>query len=296
MNPDHHKRRGENNMKQEIAKEEELRKVVRKGYAKVAKQENSCCTPAPSTCGCTASTSAELSKRIGYNQQELDSVPEGANLGLGCGNPIALASLKQGETVLDLGSGAGFDCFLAANKVGKNGRVIGVDMTPEMIDKARENARKGKYGNVEFRLGEIENLPVADNTVDIIISNCVINLSPDKKRVFQEAFRVLKPGGRLMVSDIVLTKPLPDVIKENIEAYVGCLSGAEMKDKYLQLIEAAGFDQVKILEEDHFPMEDMISDPTAQAIMKDSKISSHEIGKLESTVASVKVSGIKTEP
>jgi len=283
-------------MKQENAKEEELRKAVRKGYAKVAKQENSCCTPAASACSCTTSTSAELSKRIGYNQQEIDSVPEGANLGLGCGNPIALASLKQGETVLDLGSGAGFDCFLAANKVGKNGRVIGVDMTPEMIDKARANARKGKYANVEFRLGEIENLPVADNAADIIISNCVINLSPDKKRVFQEAFRVLRPGGRLMVSDIVLTKPLPEVIRKNVEAYVGCLSGAEMKDKYMQLIEAAGFDQVKILEEDRFPMEDMISDPTAQAIMKDSKISSQEIGKLANTVASVKVSGIKTEP
>jgi len=283
-------------MKQENAKEEELRKAVRKGYAKVAKQENSCCTPAPSTCSCTASTSVELSKRIGYNQQEIDSVPEGANLGLGCGNPIALASLKQGETVLDLGSGAGFDCFLAANKVGKNGRVIGVDMTPEMIDKARANARKGKYAKVEFRLGEIENLPVADNTVDIIISNCVINLSPNKKRVFQEAFRALKPGGRLMVSDIVLTKPLPDVIKKNIEAYVGCLSGAEMKDKYLQLIEAAGFEQVKILEENRFPMEDIISDPTAQTIMKNSKISSQEIGKLANIVASVKVSGIKTKP
>jgi ubiquinone/menaquinone biosynthesis C-methylase UbiE len=296
MNHDHHKRRGENNMKQENAKEEELRKAVRKGYAKVAKQENSCCTPAPSTCSCTASTSVELSKRIGYNQQEIDSVPEGANLGLGCGNPIALASLKQGETVLDLGSGAGFDCFLAANKVGKNGRVIGVDMTPEMIDKARANARKGKYAKVEFRLGEIENLPVADNTVDIIISNCVINLSPNKKRVFQEAFRALKPGGRLMVSDIVLTKPLPDVIKKNIEAYVGCLSGAEMKDKYLQLIEAAGFEQVKILEENRVPMEDIISDPTAQTIMKNSKISSQEIGKLANIVASVKVSGIKTKP
>jgi ubiquinone/menaquinone biosynthesis C-methylase UbiE len=282
-------------MKQENAKEEELRKAVRKGYAKVAKQENSCCAPAPSTCGCTTSTSAELSKRIGYNQQEIDSVPEGANLGLGCGNPIALASLKLGETILDLGSGAGFDCFLAAHKVGKNGRVIGVDMTPEMIDKARANARKGKYTNVEFRLGEIENLPAADNTVDIIISNCVINLSPNKKRVFHEAFRVLKPGGRLMVSDIVLARPLPDAIKQNIEAYVGCLSGAEMKDKYLQLIDAAGFEQVKIVEENHFPMEDMISDPTAQAIMKNSKISRQEIRKLAGAVASIKVSGIKTK-
>jgi len=293
INHKNYRRRGENDMKQETAKEEELRKAVRKGYAKVAKQDNSCCAPAPSTCGCTTLTSEELSKRIGYDQQEIDSVPEGANLGLGCGNPIALASLKQGETVLDLGSGAGVDCFLAANKVGRTGKVIGVDMTPEMIDKARANARKGKYSNVEFRLGEIENLPVADSTADIIISNCVINLSPNKKRVFQEAFRALKPDGRLMVSDIVLTKPLPDVIQNNIEAYVGCLSGAEIKDEYLRLIEAAGFKQVKILEESHFSMEDMISDPTAQAVMKNSKTSSQEMKKLASTIASVKVSGIK---
>jgi arsenite methyltransferase len=293
MSREDHKRRGANDMKKENAQEEELRKAVRKGYAKVARQENSCCSPAPSTCGCTTSTSAELSKRIGYSQQEIDSVPEGANLGLGCGNPIALASLKQGETVLDLGSGAGFDCFLAASKVGRNGKVIGVDMTPEMIDKARANARKGNYSNVEFRLGEIENLPVADSTVDIVISNCVINLSPNKKRVFQEAFRALKSGGRLMVSDIVLTRPLSDIIRNNIEAYVGCISGAEMKDKYLDLIQTAGFKQVKILEETHFPMEDMISDPTAQAVMSNSKISSQEMKKLASTIASVKVSGIK---
>jgi len=166
----------------------------------------------------------------------LKSVPDGANLALGCGNPVAFASLKEGETVLDLGSGAGLDCFLAAKKVGEKGRVIGVDMTPEMIDRARENARRGKYRNVEFRLGEIENLPVGDNTVDAIISNCVINLSPNKGRVFEEAFRVLKLGGRLMISDIVLLKGLPEVIKKNVKAYIGCVSGAMMKDKYLKLM------------------------------------------------------------
>jgi len=280
-------------MTHENARDEKLRRAVRKGYAKVAMRATSCCTPSSSTCGCTTSTSAELSKRIGYSQQEIDSVPEGANLGLGCGNPIALASLKRGDTVLDLGSGAGFDCFLAANKVGKAGRVIGVDMTPEMIDKARASARKGNYKNVEFRLGEIENLPAADNTIDVIISNCVINLSPNKRRVFQEAFRALKPGGSLMVSDIVLTKQLPEIIKKNIQAYVGCLSGAEIRGKYLQLIKAAGFKQVKILEEAHFPTEYMVNDPIAQAIMKNLKISSREVRKLASTVASVKVSGIK---
>ena len=196
--------------------EAKVKKIVREGYAKVAKNKGSSCC-APTSCGCnTPDMSEEISKRIGYSEEEISSVPEGANLGLGCGNPVALASLKKAETVLDLGSGAGFDCFLAANKVGKNGKVIGVDMTPEMIDKARENARKGKHGNVEFRLGEIENLPVADSIVDVVISNCVINLSPNKKRVFEEAFRVLKPNGRLMVSDIVLLKELPPMIRKNV--------------------------------------------------------------------------------
>jgi SAM-dependent methyltransferase len=239
--------------------------------------------------------SDEISRRIGYSEQEIGSVPEGANLGLGCGNPIALASLKKGQIVLDLGSGGGFDCFLAANRVGKEGRVIGVDMTPEMIDKARENARKGKYENVEFRLGEIENLPVADGTADIIISNCVINLSPNKKRVFEEAFRVLKPNGRLMVSDIVLLKKLPESIRKNVQAYVGCISGAEMKDKYLRMIEDAGFKEVKVMEENSFPAEDMANDPTAQAIVKNSEISAEKLGKIVNTVASLKISASKPQ-
>src|SRR4030043_1269161 len=208
---------------------EEIRKVVREGYAKIVKQDSSCCDPVKSSCCGSTDLAQDISRNIGYTEEELKAVPEGANLGLGCGNPVALASLKEGETVLDLGSGAGFDCFLAANKVGNQGKVIGVDMTPEMLDKARENARKSDYENVEFRLGEIETLPAADNSVDVIISNCVINLAPDKGRVFKEAFRVLKPGGRLMISDIVLTKELPDAIKNSIEAYIGCLSGAIMR-------------------------------------------------------------------
>ena len=206
----------------------EIRKVVRKGYAKIAKQDSSCCAPVKSCCGST-DLAQDISRNIGYTEEELKAVPEGANLGLGCGNPIALASLKEGETVLDLGSGAGFDCFLAASRIGGKGRVIGVDMTPEMVEKARENARKVNSANVEFRLGEIENLPVADNSVDVVISNCVINLSPEKGRVFTETLRVLKPGGRLMISDIVLLKELPDVLRNSIEAYVGCLSGAYLK-------------------------------------------------------------------
>jgi arsenite methyltransferase len=272
---------------------ENVKKIVRQGYAKIAKKEKPCCSASTSCCSNTSSMSKEISKRIGYTDEEIGSVPEGANLGLGCGNPVALASLNKGETVLDLGSGGGFDCFLAANRVGKNGMVIGVDMTPEMIDRARENARKSKHENVEFRLGEIENLPVADSTVDIVISNCVINLSPDKKRVFQEAFRVLKPNGRLMVSDIVLSKKLPDIIKKNVEAYIGCLSGAEMKDKYLKMIEGAGFQEVRVIEENHFPVEDMANDPTAQAIGKTKEIPAGELKNIANTVSSVKVAAIK---
>ena len=234
-----------------------------------------------------------MSKNLGYTEDDLKSVPEGSNLGLGCGNPVALASLKEGETVLDLGSGAGFDCFLAAKKVGKRGKIIGVDMTPEMIDKARENARKGGYENVEFRLGEIENLPVADNSTDITISNCVINLSPNKKRVFEEAFRTMKPGGRLMVSDIVLLKELPEAIKNSVEAYVGCLSGAIMKDRYLAAIENAGFDGVKILKETLFPIKDMSNDPTAKAVIEKANISSGDIAEIGDAVASVRVSATK---
>jgi arsenite methyltransferase len=274
-------------------KEEKVKKRVRDGYAKIAKRKGSTCC-APNSCGCnTPDMSEEISRRIGYSEEEIGSVPEGANLGLGCGNPVALASLKKGETVLDLGSGAGFDCFLAANRVGKRGKVIGVDMTPEMIDKARENARKGKYENVEFRLGEIENLPAADGAADVVISNCVINLSPNKERVFEEALRVLKPGGRLMVSDIVLLKKLPEIIKKSVQAYIGCLAGAEMKDKYLQMIKDAGFQEVRVIEENYFPVEDMANDPTAQAIVKTSEIPAGKIKEIENCVASVKVSGIK---
>jgi ubiquinone/menaquinone biosynthesis C-methylase UbiE len=187
----------------------------------------------------------------------MNAVPEGANLGLGCGNPVAMASLKEGEVVLDLGSGAGFDAFLASPRVGKTGRVIGVDMTPEMLEKAMANARKGKFSNVEFRQGEIEKLPVEDHSVDVIISNCVINLSPDKEAVFKESFRVLKPGGRLMVSDLVLVKDLPDTIKESVEAYVGCLAGAIRKDEYLKFIKLAGFQDVKVISQSNYPVDAM---------------------------------------
>jgi len=229
-------------------KDDEIKQAVRERYAQIAVKESSCCAPSNTCCG-TTDQATDISKKIGYRDEELDSVPEGANLGLGCGNPTALASLKEGETVLDLGSGGGFDCFLASNMVGQKGKVIGVDMTSEMIDKARENARKSGYENVEFRLGEIENLPVADNSVDAIISNCVINLSPDKGRVFKEAYRALKPGGRVMVSDIVLLQELPESIKNSVEAYVGCVAGASRKEDYLATVAAAGFQEVETVSE-----------------------------------------------
>jgi SAM-dependent methyltransferase len=271
---------------------EEIKKVVRKGYANIAKQDSSCCTPAKSCCGST-DLARDISRNIGYTEEELKAVPQGANLGLGCGNPVALASLKEGETVLDLGAGAGFDCFLAASRVGSTGRVIGVDMTPEMVEKARGNAVKGNYTNVEFRLGEIENLPAADNSVDAVISNCVINLSPEKRRVFAEAFRVLKPGGRLMVSDIVLLKELPNVLKNSIEAYVGCVSGAALKDEYIRTIKAAGFEDVKIVDETSFPMEFVANDPTAKEVIKNSKLSPEKVREIASSIMSIKVYGIK---
>jgi SAM-dependent methyltransferase len=228
--------------------DQKLKEAIRESYAAVANQEASCCTSAG--CGCTGIESpAVVSKNIGYSDNEIKTVPEGSNLGLGCGNPTAIASLKEGETVLDLGSGAGFDSFIAAKKVGETGKVIGVDMTPEMISKARRNAQKGEYGNVEFRFGEIENLPVADSSVNVVISNCVINLSTNKERTFQEAYRVLKPGGRLMISDIVLSEELPDTVRKSIAAYTGCISGAVLKEQYIGMIKKVGFKDVEIMNE-----------------------------------------------
>ncbi len=265
--------------------EKEIKKAVREGYAKIARKESSCCD--------TADLAVEISRNIGYTDEELNSVPEDANLGLGCGNPVAMASLKEGETVLDLGSGAGFDCFLAANRVGKEGWVIGVDMTPEMIRKARENAKAGNYGNVEFRQGEIENIPAADSSVDVVISNCVINLAPDKEKVFKEAFRVLKPGGMLMVSDIVLLKELPDGVKNSIGAYIGCLCGAVMKDEYLNAIKNAGFGDIEVLDELSYPIELIDNNQTAKAVIKYFNFSIDMIKETAESIVSIKVQGRK---
>ncbi len=274
----------------------EIKEIVREKYGKVAKQTSPCCVPANPCCGSTnRSQDIGISKRIGYSDAEIKAVPEGANLGLGCGNPLALASLRKGETVLDLGSGAGFDCFLASIEVGKGGKVIGVDVTPEMIEKAKENSRKLNSANVEFRLGEIENLPVADNSVDVVISNCVINLSPEKRKVFAEAFRALKPGGRLMISDMVLLKELPDVLKNLVEAYVGCLSGSLLKDEYIRTIKAAGFQDVRIVDEISFPMELIDDDPMAKEVIKDLKIPPEKVREIGSSVKSIKVYGVKPD-
>ena len=231
---------------------DEIRTVVREHYASVARRGAAagcapgCCAPGvPGTSGvqATTGTSAEA---LGYTTDQVQGVPEGADLGLGCGNPTAIASLRPGETVLDLGAGGGFDCFIAAHQVGPTGRVIGVDMTPDMVARARENARKVKAANVEFRLGEIEHLPVADASVDAILSNCVINLSPEKAAVFGEAFRVLRPGGRLAISDVVATGPIPAELREQAAALAGCIAGAAPLDEVRAMLAAAGFVDIEV--------------------------------------------------
>ena len=218
-----------------------VREEVRRRYGATASGKSPCAD------GCCASSNAT---DLGYSTEDTAAAPEAANLGLGCGNPLAIASLKRGQVVLDLGSGAGFDCFLAAHAVGKTGRVIGVDMTHEMLGKARENAQKNGFANVEFRLGEIEALPVADNSVDVIISNCVINLSPEKQRVFDEAFRVLKPGGRLAVADMAATAQLPDNIRADWAAYTGCIAGASQVAELERMLQVSGFKDIKIAPKD----------------------------------------------
>ena len=272
-------------------KEEDIHKQVRSAYGQVARQEHGCgCSTG--CCG-TGRTVESMSLGLGYSKEDLGQVPEGVNLGLGCGNPVALASLREGEVVLDLGSGAGFDAFLAAERVGPTGRVIGVDMTPEMLDKARENAKKGNRKNVEFRLGEIEHLPVADNSVDVILSNCVINLSPDKREVFREAFRVLRPGGRLMVSDIILAMPLPAPLRDSALLYSSCVAGALLKTEYLGHIAGAGFTEVTVQGETVFPLEHIVSEPELARLLEGVSLDEEQRGSLRESIVSIRVSAGK---
>ncbi len=225
----------------------QIKEMVRARYGGIASaSEGSCCAPVSSPCCGLESTPRDKALRMGYSEAELSAVPDGANLGLGCGNPQAIAAMRPGEIVVDLGSGAGFDCFLAARQVGDSGRVIGVDMTPEMLKKARDNAARIGAGNVEFRLGELEHLPVADNTADVVISNCVINLVPDKEQVFREAYRVLKPGGRVAVSDIINIAPLPAELRSDPALLCGCIAGAASAERVENWLASAGFVDIRV--------------------------------------------------
>ncbi|MBI4721482.1 MAG: arsenite methyltransferase [Candidatus Stahlbacteria bacterium] len=262
----------------------ETQKIVREAYGKIAQRQEGC------GCGTCGPDTKEFAKSIGYSEEELKVIPDEANLALSCGNPTALAILKEGEVVLDLGSGAGFDCFLSATKVGPKGKVIGIDMTPEMIEKAKKNAKKNGVENVEFRLSEIEKLPVEDNSVEVVISNCVINLSADKINVFQEVHRVLMPGGRIAISDIALLKELPNRIQESIEAYVGCVGGAILVDEYKRIVEASGLKDVKITVKGTSACVDSnTKDPIGRAILD----GLGENESLEDYVVSIYVEGYK---
>ncbi len=268
----------------------EIRKAVRDRYGSIAREGAEGCGCAPSCCGDEVSVD-EVGKAIGYSDDELAQVPEESNLGLGCGNPTALASLEEGETVLDLGSGAGFDCFLAAEKVGAQGKVIGVDMTPDMVEKARQNAAKGGFDNVDFRLGEIEALPVADSSVDVIISNCVLNLSPAREKVFAEALRALRPGGRFLISDLVSDLPPPDFVQNSIDALVGCLPVP--RDEYLGGLRDAGFQDVEIAEEKSYPVDMVTADPRVQAFLAEHSDRMGEVVEFIRSVRSASISGRK---
>ena len=272
----------------------DVRTGVRERYAETARMPMACgCGggKAASSC-CGTATGASPSERLGYRKEDLESIPAESDLGLGCGNPTAIGELRPGETVVDLGSGGGIDCFLASRKVGPLGRVIGIDMTPEMIDRARSAAVKGSYANTEFRLGEIENLPVADGVADVVISNCVVNLSPDKGRVFREAFRVLKPGGRMMISDIVLRSELPETARASIELWASCVAGAMLEADYLRAIREAGFTTVELVSErkagDLFGEEQ-----TAEFLATAPELSRAELQRMGEQIVSVELKATK---
>lgn len=270
-----------------------LKTAVRDRYAGFVTRNQSCCGPAAEAGGCCA-PGDDPSLRVGYAPADLEAVPPGANLGLGCGNPVALAALQPGEVVLDLGSGAGFDAFLATRRVGPTGRVIGVDMTPEMIARATALAAEHGYSQVEFRLGDIEALPVADASVDVILSNCVVNLTTDKAQAFREAFRVLKPGGRLQVSDLVLARPLPPALREDLDAYAACVSGAMLKTDYLAAIQSAGFTSVSVVGESRYGLAELSPELMEVARERYPDLTPAELEAIASSVLSVQVEAIRT--
>jgi len=260
-----------------------VREMVRAGYTSVAERSSGCCESG------YAERVETVGRKLGYSDKDLAAIPDGANLGVGCGNPTAIDSLQPGETVVDLGCGAGMDVFIAARQVGSAGHVIGVDMTEAMIEKARANAAAAAVTNVEFRLGRIEELPIEDESVDAILSNCVINLSPEKELVYAEAYRVLRPGGRLMISDLVLERELPDLVKQSIEAYVGCIGGASLRPTYLQIIHDAGFSEVRVEGEGKFSDLVSESDPQVREAMQRFDATVEEIREMISAITSLRV-------
>jgi len=263
-----------------------IREMVREGYTQVAERAASCC-------GGTPPHASQTARKLGYSEQDLKTTPEGANLGIGCGNPTAIDALRPGEVVVDLGSGAGFDAFLAARQVGPEGRVIGVDMTDAMLEKARDSARRVGYANVEFRKGFIEQLPLEDESVDVILSNCVINLSPEKAKVYGEAYRVLRSGGRLMVSDIVLERPLPPRILQSVDAYLGCVGGATLRGEYMQTIEKAGFREVRIERETRFGDVISLEDALVREAMDRFEVTVDQVRELLAAVTSLHIFALK---
>lgn len=276
--------------------ETDIKAAVRNRYAGHAADATACCSPADvraASGSCCGPSTSGISEQLGYDADDLADIPEGADLGLGCGNPLAVLDLREGETVLDLGSGAGIDCFLAAKRVGPSGHVIGVDMTPEMLARARRNAATERFGNVEFRLGEVEHLPVADATVDAVISNCVVNLVPDKGQVFADAFRALKPSGRLSVSDIVTLGEIPLKIRDSVDAYVSCLAGAIPRDEYLGLIEQAGFADVAVTGSRSFTIGDVVADDLVQELAQQTGATLDELQSAAAMFMSVRVGARK---
>ena len=270
-----------------MATEQELKDIVKEQYTAIAEQDKE--TNMSSCCG-AGGCSTEVYNIMSDDYTKMDGYNADADLGLGCGLPTEFAQIKEGDTVIDLGSGAGFDCFLASRETGDTGKVIGVDITPEMVAQAKKNAEKGKYKNVEFKIGEIENLPIETNSIDLIISNCVINLSNQKEQIFKESFRVLKPNGRIMISDIILLNDLPKYVKNSFEGHIACLAGAVRKEDYINAISKAGFTEINIDKQTHFPIELMLNDPIAIKIIEENNLSKQEIENIANSVASISIS------